>query len=81
MNICFLIGKIISNIEFNFTLNKKEISISKFILKVNNEKIIVKSHNEIADWCYNKLNKNKTIAIEGKIDGKMEVVAHKIFIL
>ena len=49
MNICFLIGKIISEVEFQFMLDNKKISISKFILQVNNEKIIIKSHNKIAD--------------------------------
>ncbi len=81
MNRCFLIGKIISKVEFQFMLDNKKISISKFILQVNNEKIIIKSHNKIADKCYNKLNKNNIVAIEGELDSKMEVIANEIYIL
>ena len=81
MNVCFLIGKIISEIEFKFTLNKKKFSIAKFILKVKNEKIIIKSYNQIADKCYSKLSKNDIVAIEGEVNNKIEVIANEIYIL
>ena len=44
-------------------------------------KIIIKSHNKIADKCYNKLNKNNIVAIEGEIDSQMEIIANEIYIL
>ena len=34
MNICFLIGKIVSDIEYKFVLNSKYISIAVFTVKV-----------------------------------------------
>ena len=59
MNICFFIGKIISEIEYRFIVdNKKYYSISIFQIELNNKSIItVKGYNEIADFCYRKLNR------------------------
>lgn len=76
MNICFLIGKIISNIDFKFIVNsKKYYSISIFQIELNNKSIItVKGYNEIADLCYKNLIKNNYIALYGKLDSKMEIV-------
>ena len=47
MNICFLKGKIISDIEFKFIINnKKYYSISIFKIKLDNKSIIaVKGYN------------------------------------
>ena len=76
MNICFLIGKIISNIDFKFIVNsKKYYSISIFQIELNNKSIItVKRYNEIADLSYKNLIKNNYIALYGKLDSKMEIV-------
>ncbi len=79
MNLCFLIGKIISNIEFNFLLESKNISITSFIVKVDENCIIkVKAYNELADWCYAKLIKNDVVSIQGKIDSKQEIIIESI---
>ena len=76
MNICFLIGKIISDIDFKFIVNsKKYYSISIFQIELNNKSVItVKGYNEIADFCYKSLIKNNYIALYGELDGKMEIV-------
>ena len=60
MNIGFLIGKIISDIDFKFIVNsKKYYSISTFQIELNNKSVItVKGYNEIADFCYRRLLKN-----------------------
>lgn len=59
MNICFLKGKIISDIEFQFIINnKKYYSFSIFKIKLDNKSITVKGYNETADWCYRNLIKN-----------------------
>ena len=52
MNICFLIGKIVSEIDFKFIVNnKKYYSISILQIELNNKSIItVKGYNEIADF-------------------------------
>ena len=40
MNICFVIGKIISEIEFKFIINSKNVSISYFKIELFNKSII-----------------------------------------
>lgn len=76
MNECFVMGKIISNIDFKFMVNsKKYYSISIFQIELNNKSIItVKGYNEIADFCYKSLIKNNCIVLYGKLDSKMEIV-------
>ena len=78
MNICFLIGKIISEVDFKFIINnKKYISIAIFKLEVNKSCIItIKAQNELADYCYSKLIKNDKISVLGSIDSeeKVEIV-------
>ncbi len=79
MNLCFLIGEIIGEIQFDFILNGKNISVARFRLKVNeNCEIIVKAYDKIADWCYQNLVKSDIVAIEGKLDSKMEVKINNI---
>ena len=79
MNLCFLIGKIISNIEFDFILNSRDFSIAKFVLEVDrNCTIVAKIYDEEADWCYQKLVKGDIVAIQGKLDSSMEVIVENI---
>ena len=75
MNICFLIGKIISGIEFDFIIKnkkiEKEISIVRFELELlDKNKVYVIGYNKISDYCYQKLKKNNNVFIEGLIDSK-----------
>ena len=75
MNLCFLIGKVINEIDLKFVYNlkkngldKKHISIVEIELKLTDEQIIyLKAYNEIADYIYQHIKKNDFIAIEGKI--------------
>ncbi len=79
MNECFLIGKIVSKIEFDFIIYDKNISIVRFELKLKNKSIInTKSYNEIADKCYKTLKKGDTVFIQGKIDSKTEIEIKEI---
>ena len=80
MNICSLIGKIISDIDFKFIVNnKKYYSIAIFQIELNNKSIItVKGYNDIADFCYRKLNKYNNILIKGNINNKFEVNIEEI---
>ncbi len=80
MNICFFIGKIISDIKFDFIINNKNnISISLFILELNdNNKIKIEGYNNIADFCYKELKKEDRIVLEGYINNKMHIVINKI---
>lgn len=83
MNICFLIGKIVSDIEFKFIINNKKYnSISIFKLKIDENCILtIKSYNEMADYCYKNLIKSDYIAIYGKIDSKMEIILQSVTLI
>mgnify|MGYP002535201537 CR=1 FL=1 len=79
MNLVFILGKIISNIEFKFIINSKNKSVSIFKIKLlNNSELTVKAYNEKADYCYSKLNKNDTIYIQGYINSKMQIIVKDI---
>ena len=76
MNICFLIGKIISEIEFKFIIQGKNTAIATFQIELENKSIItVKGYNEIADYCYKDLKNIDTIMIQGRSEenGKIEI--------
>lgn len=75
MNLCFLIGKIVSEIKFDFILNSKDISIARFSIELENKSIvIVKGYNEIADYCYKKLLKGSIVEIQGSLNSDKEII-------
>ena len=79
MNLCFLYGKIVSNIDFKFMINSKNTSKAVFYLKLKNDSIIkIKAYNEIADFCFSKLKKGNSIILEGTIDSKYDVTVREI---
>lgn len=82
MNLCFFIGKICSEIQFEFILNSKNISIAIFDIELTNGSIIkVKSYNETADYCYANLEKEMIIGIQGYINSKEEIILEVINII
>ena len=59
MNQVFILGKIISDIEFKFIIKNKNKAIAIFKVKLLDDTIVtVEAYNEKADYCYSKLNKN-----------------------
>ena len=80
MNICFFIGKIISDIDFKFIVgNKNNASVARFKLKVNENWILTeKGYNELADLCYRKLSINNYIILQGELNSKMEVILYSV---
>ena len=79
MNKCFVIGYIVSEVEFKFILNGKNNSITKFSLKLLNGSIIkIITYDEVADFCIQKLAPKMFISVFGFIDSDINVVAHKI---
>ena len=80
MNICFFMGKIITEIEYKFIVhNKKYYAIAIFQIELNNKSIItLKGYNEIADYCYSNLNKNDIIILKGYLNSKFKVDISKI---
>lgn len=75
MNLCFLIGKVVSEIKFDFILNSKDISIARFSIELENKSVVVvKGYNEIADYCYKDLTKGSIIGIQGSLNSNKEIV-------
>ena len=80
MNICFFMGKIVSEINFKFIINDRQnISIAIFEVELNNKsKITVIGYNEIADFCYSRLKKNDNIAFQGYLCSEIKVILEDI---
>ena len=79
MNLCFLIGEVISNIEFQFVLESQYIAIAKFEIQLENGgKIKIRAYDELADWCYFKLRKKDYIILQGELNTEMEIILHSI---
>ena len=69
MNEVFLIGKIISNIEFKFIINSKNKAIACFEIKTADKQIVrTQAYNQLADFAYSKLNTNDKVFINGYIE-------------
>ena len=69
MNEVFLIGKIISNIEFKFIINSKNKAIACFEIKTVDKQIVkIQAYNQFADFAYSKLNTNDKVFINGYIE-------------
>lgn len=56
------------NIEIN---SKKNFSKVEFEIELNNQIFKVKGYNNIADFCYRKLNKNDNVFINGRMESEM----------
>ena len=81
MNEVFLIGKIITDIDFKFIINSKNISVALFEIELLDKQIVkLKAYNEMADLCYSKLNQNNWIFVNGKIesDGMINIMYFSI---
>ena len=71
MNLCFLIGKIISKIQYKFIINSKDTAIAIFKLKLQNESIVtIKAYNEMEDYYYSHFDKDNVICIKGRLNTK-----------
>ena len=82
MNICFIIGKIISDIQFDFIIDGKSIgkkfSIVRFeieLLDKEKTKVSVIAYGKIAEKCFQKLVKSDIVSIYGDLNsnGKLEI--------
>ena len=71
MNICFLLGKVVDDIEFKFIYNSKNVSISMFKLMLSNKSIVeCEAYDEIADYIYRNIKRDDLIFIEESIRNK-----------
>ena len=82
MNICFLLGKVISEPSFDFLYKCKNVSISCFSLKTRNGNIVqVFGYDEIADFLYSILNINDDVFIEGYLNSfKNDIFVNIVYI-
>ncbi len=69
MNEVFLIGEIISDIEFKFIINSKNKAITWFEIETTDKQIVrEQSYNQLADFAYSKLNVNDKVFVNGYIE-------------
>ena len=73
MNEVFIIGKIITEVKFNFILKSKHISVSRFkIMTVyDKQEINITAYDEMADYVYVNIKQGNFVMINGylKNDG------------
>ena len=75
MNEVFLIGKVISNVNFNFIINSKHNSIARFNIKSLNGQIInIIAYDSLADFVYSKVNLDNLVFIFGYLNEKGVIV-------
>ena len=69
MNEVFLMGKVISEVKFDFVINSKKIkSIAKFKVETVNKQIIdIVGYNETADYIYRKIDIGNVVFINGTL--------------
>lgn len=80
INICFLMGKITSEIEFKFFYNsKKHVSMVEFFMNTykGNLQVLVRGYDEIADTVYKKFSINNPINLIGFIENN-EIIIEEI---
>lgn len=83
MNICFIIGKIISEIKFDFIIENntisKDIVTTRFEILLENGSIIkVKSYGKIAEECFQKYVKSDIVSIYGILNSNGELEIQEI---
>ena len=76
MNKVYLIGEIVTDINFKFKIKKKNIAIAMFKIKtVKDDQIIpINCYNEKADFFYSKYKKGDFVMIEGCLENDVVVV-------
>lgn len=76
MNQVYLMGKIITDIEFKFIINSKNISVAMFKIKTikDNQIINIKAYNDKADYFFSKCNKGDIVVIEGMLQDNTVIV-------
>ena len=71
MNEVFLIGKIISNINFYFMINSKNISIACFKIETLDGQVVdIKLYDSLADFVYSKIKLGDLVFVYGCLNNK-----------
>ena len=75
----FFIGTIVHELELTFILNSKNISIAMFNIETDDKQVIkIKAYNELADYCYSKLETRQRVFIYGEIS-ENDVIVKEIY--
>ena len=70
MNLVFLNGKIISEIEFRFIIESKRMAMIEILIEVDKNIIKIKAYDEVADYIYSRFNIDDRISIYGSLKKK-----------
>ena len=74
MNLVYIIGKVVSDIDYKFTYKSNKNAVSIFVCELNNGSLIrVKAFDDKADYCYVNLKQGDFIIVEGKLSSKSNV--------
>ena len=70
MNEVFIIGKVITEVKFDFILNSKHISIARFgvITVRDKQEIEIIAYDEMADYIYANLKHEDVVIINGYLE-------------
>ena len=70
MNKVFIIGKVITEVKFDFILNSKHISIARFgvITVRDKQEIEIMAYDEMADYVYANLKHEDVVMINGYLE-------------
>ena len=76
MNEVFLIGKVITEVEFKFIIYSKKVSKVKFSIKTVTDNAIIKviAYDEKADYVYRNVKSEDIIMINGYIECNKVVI-------
>ena len=70
MNKVFIIGKVITEVKFDFILNSKHISVARFrvITVRDKQEIEIMAYDEMADYVYANLKHEDVVMINGYLE-------------
>lgn len=70
MNKVFIIGKVITEVKFDFILNSKHISIARFgvITVCDKQEIEIMAYDEMADYVYTTIKQKDIVMINGYLE-------------
>ena len=76
MNRVFLVGEIITDIEFKFIINSKNISVAIAKIKTpkDNQIIPIKCYNEQANYFYSRHKNGDSVMLEGRLEDNTVIV-------
>lgn len=82
MNEVFIIGKVISKVDYRFIINnKKQFAKVEFKVQVDKQIIRVIGYNNIADFCLRNLKEKDYILINGKISINSKIIVKYLEII